>query len=79
MFKYVLPWKSTCNCYYAHFITLLHPSYKPKGAITTIQEIPKEMICIHLWNEMWRRQGIDKDSSFHKDCFYEKLKKELDV
>ncbi len=42
-------------------------------------QFSEKTVAVHLWNEMWRRQGIDKDSSFHKDCFYEKLKKELDV
>ena len=31
-------------------------------------------VCIHLWNEKWRRGGADKNSDFDKDCFYEKLK-----
>lgn len=31
---------------------------------------------LHLWNEMWRRAGIDKNQDFHPDSLYEKLKKE---
>lgn len=30
--------------------------------------------AVHLWNEMWRRAGEDKDASFHPDCLYERLK-----
>lgn len=30
--------------------------------------------CIHLWNEKWRRGGIDKNNEFDKDCLYETLK-----
>jgi hypothetical protein len=30
---------------------------------------------IHLWNEMWRRAGKDKDQSYHPDCLYEQLKR----
>ncbi|WP_276366301.1 glycosyltransferase [Chryseolinea sp. H1M3-3] len=30
--------------------------------------------CIHLWHEMWRRNGIDKSANFSKNCIYEKLK-----
>ena len=30
---------------------------------------------VHLWNEMWRRSGIDKDQDFHPESFYEKLKR----
>jgi Glycosyltransferase sugar-binding region containing DXD motif/Alpha 1,4-glycosyltransferase conserved region len=29
---------------------------------------------IHLWNEMWRRSGRDKDASYAPDCLYERLK-----
>jgi len=29
---------------------------------------------IHLWNEMWRRDGRDKDASYPPNCLYERLK-----
>ena len=29
---------------------------------------------VHLWNEMWRRHGIDKECQFHKDSLYEYFK-----
>jgi len=28
----------------------------------------------HLWNEMWRRAGRDKNATYHPDCLYERLK-----
>jgi hypothetical protein len=31
---------------------------------------------VHLWNEMWRRKGIDKNKSQDENTLYEKLKKE---
>jgi len=31
--------------------------------------------AIHLWNEMWRRRGQDKDQPFHPQCLYEQLKR----
>lgn len=31
--------------------------------------------AIHLWNEMWRRSGKDKDRSYDQTCLYERLKK----
>lgn len=38
---------------------------------------PDEATCaIHLWNEMWRRAGVDKNQPFHRNCFYERLKRE---
>jgi len=30
--------------------------------------------AIHLWNEMWRRQGKDKSAVYHPECLYERLK-----
>jgi hypothetical protein len=30
--------------------------------------------AVHLWNEMWRRYGKDKDAGYHPDCLYECLK-----
>jgi hypothetical protein len=30
--------------------------------------------AVHLWNEMWRRHGKDKDADYHPDCLYQRLK-----
>jgi len=32
--------------------------------------------AIHLWNEMWRAAGQDKNALYHQTCLYEKLKQE---
>ena len=29
---------------------------------------------VHLWNEMWRRNGVDKAGVFDEKCLYEQLK-----
>jgi hypothetical protein len=31
--------------------------------------------AIHLWNEMWRRNGADKDRSYPRKSLYERLKR----
>ncbi len=31
--------------------------------------------AIHLWNELWRRAGKDKDQGYHPECLYERLKR----
>ncbi len=31
--------------------------------------------AVHLWNEVWRLKGVDKDACFPKRCIYERLKK----
>jgi mannosyltransferase OCH1-like enzyme len=30
---------------------------------------------IHLWNEMWRAAGQDKNAQYHPNCLYEELKR----
>ena len=35
----------------------------------------EDTYAVHLWNEMWRRSGVDKNQTFSPDCFYERLKK----
>jgi hypothetical protein len=34
-----------------------------------------ESHAIHLWHEMWRRSGIDKNRTLSEDSIYERLKK----
>ena len=31
--------------------------------------------AIHLWNEMWRDSGQDKNAAYDPECLYEQLKK----
>ena len=31
--------------------------------------------AVHLWNEMWRLAGQDKNAQYHERCLYEKLKR----
>jgi mannosyltransferase OCH1-like enzyme len=37
-------------------------------------EISDEAYTIHLWNEMWRLENINKDLAFPENSIYEKLK-----
>jgi mannosyltransferase OCH1-like enzyme len=32
--------------------------------------------AIHLWNEMWRAAGQDKNAPYHPTCLYERLKED---
>ncbi len=36
--------------------------------------IAEETYAVHLWNEMWRREGFDKDDEYEPACLYERLK-----
>ena len=37
--------------------------------------IGEDVYGIHLWNEMWRRDNIEKSNTFDDNCLYEILKK----
>jgi len=36
--------------------------------------VPDSSLGIHLWNEIWRRNGIDKNGTYHEESLYERLK-----
>ncbi len=38
-------------------------------------DVPTNSQAVHLWNEMWRRDKVDKSSNFFENCIYEQLKK----
>ncbi len=35
---------------------------------------PAETYAVHMWNELWRRDGFDKDKQYDTACLYERLK-----
>ncbi len=37
--------------------------------------LPAGVHAIHMWNEMWRREGQDKDARYPRDSPYERLKR----
>lgn len=37
-------------------------------------EVPADARCVHLWNEMWRRGGRDKDARYGAGSLYEQMK-----
>lgn len=37
------------------------------------ENITKDTYAIHLWNEMWRRNKMDKSIIYSKNCIYEEL------
>lgn len=79
--KYLLSWNSVCSCAWQHYDSLLNSKYeKPnEKIINKFSEIPDNMIGVHLWNEVWRRNNRDKNKDYDKDCFYEKLKKKHNI
>jgi hypothetical protein len=43
-----------------------------------LPELPGSF-AIHLWNEVWRHHGIDKDGAFDPSCAYETLKRRFAI
>jgi hypothetical protein len=37
----------------------------------------REVYGVHLWNQMWSANGVDKDATFPDSCFYERLKRQF--
>ena len=56
-----------CPVGFASWVTFVNPNFNINFG--------NETYCVHMWNEMWRRNNIDKSGVFHADCYYEKLKK----
>lgn len=63
---FLLPASVFCPFSYDEWETLLTP-----GDITFAEETR----AVHLWNEMWRRSGRDKNAAYDPDCLYERLKR----
>lgn len=37
-------------------------------------ELPKNSFAIHMWNNLWRINNIDKERTYHQNSIYERLK-----
>jgi hypothetical protein len=63
----VFPPKAFCPINYYDFQRLVTPTDQNLG----------DSYAIHFWNEMWRRQGLDKNGIYPQDSVYEKLKRDF--
>lgn len=41
------------------------------------ETVMRDSYCVHLWNEVWRRNNIDKNNKFDPGCFFEVLKSKI--
>ena len=62
--SHVQPPSSFCPIGYADWERVLEPDADLAGA----------PYALHLWNEMWRRAGRDKDARYDPRCLYEGLR-----
>lgn len=69
--EYIKKPETFCPIGFERWFDVLNPNTKI--------EFDDDVYAIHLWNEMWRRGGRDKDAKYHPDCYYEQLKKRFGV
>lgn len=43
--------------------------------IRNLKDKPEGNYCIHLWNQFWNKEGVNKNDSFQKECLFEQLKR----
>jgi mannosyltransferase OCH1-like enzyme len=64
--KYKVSHEAFCPVDYEEWRKLLQPGFELRDEGT---------YAIHLWNEMWRAAGQDKNAQYNQNCLYEKLKR----
>ena len=74
--KYVTKWQTICSCSFKDVRTLINTDYKNNThVINSMEKIPRDMYAIHLWNNMWTRNNLDKNKSYPANCMFETLKR----
>jgi mannosyltransferase OCH1-like enzyme len=58
------------------FSPIDHPDWESILKRSANHEFGSETRAVHLWNEMWRRAGRDKNATYVKKSLYEKLKRQ---
>jgi hypothetical protein len=46
---------------------------------TAVWEPTKDNYAVHLWNEGWRSNGLDKEAQYKLGCLYERLKRRYGI
>lgn len=73
--KYVKSWdfSNSCSCHHAK--SLIDPTFTTKDSqkmMTNINHISDNTYFVHLWNEFWRREQLDKNAQ-HIGSLYNAL------
>ena len=63
----VQPWEVFCPVHFSFWEQMLDPDIQWRFGENTR--------AIHLWNELWRREGRDKDAPYPEACLYEQLRR----
>ncbi len=65
--KYVKSHDVFCPLGYEEWYKVLRPDL--------VWAFSERTYAIHLWNEMWRREGQDKNGRYHPTCLFEQFKR----
>jgi hypothetical protein len=65
--QYVKRWDVFCPVHFSVWEKVLDPNVG--------WTLDNQSHAIHLWNELWRRSGQDKNARYPPDCLYEQLKR----
>ena len=78
--SHVQKWDFICSCCWDDYKSIFYPNTKTHHkVIKKIEDIPDNMYCLHLWNEMLRQNQIDKNRSFDKDSLIEYFKNKHNI
>ena len=73
--RYMLHWHGACSCNWNDFLSIVNSKYyRRPEVIQSLSNIPSDMYAIHLWNEVWRRNGLHKNNDYDPNSLYEQLK-----
>ena len=61
------PFRAFCPLEYSEWHKVLEPDFE--------DGFGRDTYAVHLWNEMWRAAGQDKNATYHAACLYERLKR----
>jgi Glycosyltransferase sugar-binding region containing DXD motif/Alpha 1,4-glycosyltransferase conserved region len=64
--QYVQPSDVFCPVHFSTWEQVLDPSIR--------WDFNEQTRAVHLWNELWRRSGQDKNAQYSAGCLYEELK-----
>jgi mannosyltransferase OCH1-like enzyme len=65
--RFKKPFEVFCPLDYSEWHRVLEPDFEAAFGETTY--------AVHLWNEMWRDAGQDKNAEYNPACLYERLKR----
>lgn len=69
-------WELTDKIVHGHMFFPVYYTEAPRAFTDTyVPRIPNGCYSIHLFNEMWRLAGADKNAQYPEGCLYEQLKR----